>query len=338
MQPEQRQREPRVAVSLLRPLVRALVDHGKDYHVVLAASGLSAELVQSDARIPHSRAVEFAERVERVIGDPSVGLRYGTRLDAFDLGILSLLLASAPTVGAAIERVQHYGPLLHEASHEWGETRAGLYYWYMDLHGVQLPALTVEGILSATVTRLRYRAGFDWAPQRVFFRHSAPAHLAEHVRIFRCPVDFNAEYAGLVIDAETLALPNLDPSLISDLALRRADALLAELRSARGVVDAAREQVLLSLKGADIGADTIARRMHMSRSTLTRKLQKEGTTLSEIVDEVRQLLALEYLRGPELSFEEVARRLAFSDARAFRRAFVRWTGRTPADYRNHLRG
>jgi AraC-like DNA-binding protein len=71
----------------------------------------------------------------------------------------------------------------------------------------------------------------------------------------------------------------------------------------------------------------------MSRATLTRKLAHEGTSLSAVLDGLRRELALEYVRDPDLSMEELARRLAFSDARALRRAFARWTGTTPSALR-----
>ena len=94
-----------------------------------------------------------------------------------------------------------------------------------------------------------------------------------------------------------------------------------------------REQVLRSLGAEEVSAELVSRRLHVSRATLTRKLAQERTTLSAVLDDVRRDLAVEYLRLGSLSVEEVARRLAFSDARAFRRAFQRWTGTSPAEFR-----
>jgi AraC-like DNA-binding protein len=80
----------------------------------------------------------------------------------------------------------------------------------------------------------------------------------------------------------------------------------------------------------------LTRHLHMSRATMTRRLKLEGTTLTDLIAEVRRDFALEYLRDPHMSIEELARCLDFSDARAFRRAFQRWTGLTPLAYRRSL--
>jgi AraC-like DNA-binding protein len=69
---------------------------------------------------------------------------------------------------------------------------------------------------------------------------------------------------------------------------------------------------------------------------LTRRLSDEGTSIRLLHDELRRDLAFAYLRDPAIALEELARRIGFADARAFRRAFQRWTSRTPAAHRARL--
>ncbi len=72
----------------------------------------------------------------------------------------------------------------------------------------------------------------------------------------------------------------------------------------------------------------------MSERSLRRRLAEEGVSLSELKDELRLQLAIELLRDTRLTMEDIAESLAFSDAASFRRAFRRWTGEAPQDYRD----
>ncbi len=137
--------------------------------------------------------------------------------------------------------------------------------------------------------------------------------------MFRCDVRFEAPRIALVFDVALLDCANLADRSVAELVERRAEAALLELADARSFSTRVREQIMGSLGTESIGADLISRRLAVSRATLTRKLAQEGTTPSELLDDTRRDLAVEYLRNEGLSVEEVVRRLAFSDARAFRR-------------------
>ena len=330
-------REPRLAVTLLRPLVRALVAANLDAEAVLARAGLALEqLEDAELRVPHRRAVRLLELAVAEAGDPAFALRCASHVDVADLGFIGLLLATAPTVGDAIRRVQRYGRLLHDAAADFGELRGGRYMWHLRLMGLAPEPLVMEVISAATVARMRLRCGHRWRPDEMWFAYPEPAYSEVYVRTFGCDCRFGAEENAMLIDAGMLELPNVGLGAMSELVERRAQALLEEVSSRAGFADVVRRDVSQALARADIGADAVAARLCVSRATLSRRLQREGTSLREVVDELRRDLALEYLRDPSLALEELARRLGLSDARAFRRAFLRWTGKTPADYRRTL--
>jgi AraC-like DNA-binding protein len=94
--------------------------------------------------------------------------------------------------------------------------------------------------------------------------------------------------------------------------------------------------VATDLSTAAPSATAAARKLHMSRRTLQRLLQDEGTTFTALVDGVRHQLATRYLCEPAIAIAEVAFLLGFSEASAFHRAFKRWEGRTPSAYRAQL--
>jgi AraC-like DNA-binding protein len=183
---------------------------------------------------------------------------------------------------------------------------------------------------------MRFRLGPEWSPLELRFAHAEPPYRQAYERFFRCPLRFGARAHGVVFDAAVLALPNPVDTAIAELIERRAESALARLDGEPNCAERVREVLASGLPSGAIGADAVTHALHMSRATLTRKLALEGTSLSAVLDALRRELALEYVRDPRLSIEELARRLAFSDARALRRAFVRWTGTTPSALREQI--
>ena len=81
------------------------------------------------------------------------------------------------------------------------------------------------------------------------------------------------------------------------------------------------------------GAEEVADRLHMSVSTLRRRLMEEKTTYQKVKDECRREAALNYMNSPQLSISDVAELMGFTDHSAFFRSFKKWTGLTPGAYR-----
>ena len=112
-----------------------------------------------------------------------------------------------------------------------------------------------------------------------------------------------------------------------------ADRLLEELPSADRFSDRMREMLVSRLRGGNPNLDYVAHKMGASPSTVRRRLAEEGTTHRELLDDVRRRLALRYLGQNELILSEIAFLLGFSHENAFRKAFKRWTGKSPAEFR-----
>jgi AraC-like DNA-binding protein len=186
---------------------------------------------------------------------------------------------------------------------------------------------------------------FDWLGSRlgeltVWFTHDSPANLREYQRTFEpAKVRFSAPVLGFAFDRDILdlPLPKADPNLHAVL-LPYADQLLSALPAASSVT--ANVRSLIGLQLADGGPDAarVASQLGMSLRTLARRLETEGTTFRELVDDVRQQLALEHVARGAASFTEITDQLGFSHVAAFHRAFRRWTGKTPLQHRRRSRG
>jgi AraC-like DNA-binding protein len=170
---------------------------------------------------------------------------------------------------------------------------------------------------------------------RVSFVHAAPESLTEYQRTFAgAPVDFGEAFDGFVFEASSLGrrLASADSSL-HDVILRHAETMLAELPPARPLTERVRNAIVAELVSGNPSITHIAPLLHMSPRTLGRKLDREGTAFSLLLDDMRKSLALRYLASKDVELMEVAFLLGFSTRATFHRAFKRWTGETPLRYR-----
>jgi AraC-like DNA-binding protein len=175
----------------------------------------------------------------------------------------------------------------------------------------------------------------------VCFCHAAPADARAYAQVFgeRATLRFEQPACGFVLPAVALdtLLPTADPHL-HDLVTKHADLLLAELPVAESFTARVRELVTAGLPNGTAGAPHVASALHVSSRTLARRLEEEGTSFKDLTEQIRKNLALRYVGQTDLAFSEVAFLLGFSQTTAFHRAFKRWTGQTPLDYRRARRG
>jgi AraC-like DNA-binding protein len=136
-----------------------------------------------------------------------------------------------------------------------------------------------------------------------------------------------------VLDTASLALPlaqaDADSAVMFERSCRE---LLNEIERHDSLANELRH-LLLSSPGNLPDAATAAAKMRLGERTLRRRLADEGTTFQAILDEVRCRIATDYLVSTHLSTQEIAELLGFSEATNFRRAFLRWTQRSPTSYR-----
>ncbi|PXC05881.1 AraC family transcriptional regulator, partial [Pseudomonas aeruginosa] len=91
------------------------------------------------------------------------------------------------------------------------------------------------------------------------------------------------------------------------------------------------------LNGREPDHEEIAARLKLPTWTLRRKLAEEGTQFRSILNDTRRDLAMVYIRETDLAFGEIAYLLGFASAEAFQRAFKRWSGQTPGEFRRAQR-
>lgn len=333
--------DPTLPIHIARAIAFGAREHGVDPSPLFAAHGVTdAVLADPDARITGRVAVALWNDAAGAAGHPQFGLRTGERAGRDAVNVAGMFLAASATLGEGFRRIFQFYRVMNDAQTVHWEENASWVGGWLTVREVPYPVPhhATEFAFAWSVVMARTVTGVDLSPTVITFEHDAPADLTEHERLFRCPVRFSQDRAELRFDGAVTALPvrTADPALVEILE-SHARAVLARLPTRQGLVPRVREAVARALpKGSGAGLEDIAASLHLSGRSLQRRLRDEGSTYADVVDEVRRALALDALRDPGRGVSEVGFALGFSDASAFHKAFVRWTGKAPSAWRRAL--
>ena len=206
-----------------------------------------------------------------------------------------------------------------------------------------LPHLAVDDRLYRFLVELQFGQivslhrdvmGSAFGPSELRVTFAEPCAAATYAEPFGCKILFGQAENQLIFDACWLDVaPPLGNPITYPTVVALCDALLEELELRAGLAGEVRE-VLLSNLGHDTSLLSVCERLKIPPRTLRRKLQQEGTSFREIAEQLRTHLAIKFLRDTDLTVEDIAFALGFSDAANFRHAFQRWTHRSPNAFRS----
>ncbi len=284
-------------------------------------------------RLPLSVQDQIWEEFCTQSADPLLGLRLGLQTQPGHLDLVGLLLMSADTLGEALDMLLDYQPIVSEG---------GEFSLHQDGASVELryradfpqrPRERVEAVFATLAHLGRSLSGGQLQPSYIAFQHGAVAATGDYEALLACPVRFNAAHNALGLSHAALALPLIQSNPMEIQHLRSlADSTLAGLKQQSllaQVQQAIRQEPRL-------GRDDIAERFHMSGRHLNRLLNEEGSSFKLLQDITRRQLAEHWLADRRLRMSEIAERLGFSDESAFAKAFRRWMGQSPAQFREQI--
>lgn len=301
----------------------------------LLAAGISAsDFADPDARIGHEAAMGLLENAIVASKNPALGLHAAGIAEPGDFDVLEYAARGCPNLGQAFACMARYFRLMNEAAEleiATDDERAILSYRVTD--GVRQPRAAVDFAIAALVYFARRNTEFDEKGMEVRFVHPEPTYLAEYERVFRCRIRFGSTENAVVMPRDRLDTPmrRADARITRAFELR-ADHLLDRLKQGDGTAGRVRDLAIKHLGSGQVTMGWTARRLAMSVPTLRRHLEAEGTTFSTVVVDVRKRIAASQLKAGA-SVTELAFALGFSSVSAFHRAFKRWTGVSPAEFR-----
>lgn len=332
---------PMTSVLWVRNIVDSLDGLGLDGMRLARQAGIDPALfgvVESGILV--NEIVRLWELAVADSGDAAIGLKAAQSFRPASMDAMGYAMMTSPTLLSALERgVRYMGAVTSASNSRLSRTEYGYCLEINLMAGIvdvqrQNHEFTVLGILKF----LRWIAGPDLVPSRVEFMHTKPAEATLYAEAFGRMPDFNAPHLALSFSeadaGRTLMSANAQMSILHDQA---AEQRMAQLGTARNTL-MVRQFLVQSLPDGEPTRDDIAAKMGISSRTLQRRLQDEGQTFHEILDEVRHNLAKRHLGNEKISLSDVAHLLGFSDQSSFTRAAHRWFDDSPSRIRAKLAG
>jgi len=266
----------------------------------------------------------------------SFGLHFARCIQPTSFGLVGYMVMNCRSINECLDAIVKYQFLAGQGG-EFTLGRDGhltaLCYTPVN-PGHPVTSHRVVAMLAANVSFGRWLVGEAFQPQRVEFCHVAPDDVQDYEEFFGCDVLFDKPVNRLLYaDAvRELTVPNASEELLLLLS-ERANRLLESLSQRSCIAARIASLMATQLNNSVPDKSLIAAQLGMSERTLQRRLQEEGTTYQEILDNTRHYLARELLRNTGLSLTDVAMQLGFAEPSAFFRAFRKWEGCTPGQYR-----
>ena len=323
-------------------IARALDAYGLDGAAVLAEVGVDVNAAPSfDARVPVDLMHEALIRHIPGELDALFGLKFAKFINPINYHAFGVMLTSSTTLRAFCQRLQRYFAYINTSDQVEFSDRGELEYREAvpaELVDEPLEVLLHESAWAATMLKMvRSVSSPDFAPVTVRFGFSAPeGYTDEFAAYFLCPIVYDAPRTALCFAEE-----DLDQSLAGGNAqlARHSEKLVFDyLKTFTQVeiVNAARMSLFELLPRGDFSLTSLAGSLEMSEDAISNQLKANGTSYQQLLGDTRRELAEEYIFRADLSVNEIAYMLGFSDCSNFARSFRRWTGKSPSDFRDEL--
>ncbi len=325
-----------VSVSVLNQMFLYLSALQVDIDAFLRSIGVDPEMVKApDTRLPIETYLHIQDQAAEYVHDPFFGLHMGEYAEPGSWSIVGYLMMNCKTLGEAFEKSGRYQRIignLIEARAELGIKKVKAVF-FTPPHAPKMSRHCFEATFSSSVRMMRTLTGRPLNPLQVTFIYPKPASTAEYERIFRCPVLFEQKVNSMTLDWSIGSTPVLmaNPAL-GDYFEKYAQGFLAELDRPKEHTRAVTKIILSHLDDEKLSIDTVAKEMAVSVRTLQKRLEDEGVIFSDLYKEIREKLAKRYL-CENYTVEQITYLLGFSEPSVFRKAFKKWSGVTPREYR-----
>lgn len=318
----------------------ALLERGHSPAEILKDVDLRPQDVHSpDKRISLGHLLTVYRNAIRLSNDPHLAFRIGITVHISTYGMYGYAILCSPDFRTAIDFALRYHVLATPtAMFDLTEDRE-LATWTVRpiapvLDDPALYRFVTEKQIGVYISLLRDVMGPTFAPQEIHLSYAAAPGFSISSSEAGCDVYYAQQTNKIVFPTRWLdANATFGNRTTYSHVVNICDKLLADLALQTGLPGRIRGILLRDIANPP-PLSAIARHLGSTERSLRRELERQGSSFRDIRDELRARLALEYLRGTSLTNDDIATALGFSDGAAFRRAFQRWTGKSPSQIRD----
>lgn len=331
---------PSVTAAFARAMAHAAGMTLRDDGALVSGGVVVRRLSQpTDGRLAETDYFDLLDWIRQRHDDEVALLEaYAKVIRADDIGVLGLAMKTAPTLRASLERVERYWRVVTDTAVYRLDASGDPAFLLFEERTGHHPVLDFrnEGALAGLARNMRQFVEGDLALEHVSFRHACRGDPDRYAAHFGCPVHFEADRNAIALKPAMLDLPNrLGDAAVSDFLTAHLETEIGSLKDDPSLRAALLRRLTPALSNGVPQAAEVARDMGMSERTLYRRLADEGLTFRDVLIQAQSSLAQELLRDSTSSIAEIAFLTGFSEQSTFSRAFKRWVGQAPAQFRQH---
>lgn len=328
-----------VSVYFVRSALEPVYRRGLDAAELLREAGIQPALLESpQGRVSAQSFSTLWLAVARTLDDELFG-QDARRMKVGSFAMLCQILVHCDTLHIALQRMTRFFNLLLDDFHcslESGARQARL--TIRETPGPRAPR--VFGY--ETLLMLQHGVACWLVGRRIpvllaGFAYREPSASAEYRQMYSAQLRFEEEATSLAFDRSYLSLPVVQNEQTAREFIRAAPAnIVLKYKNTTGLAAQIRRSLRAASRTEWPDFDALAARLHMTPSTLRRRLEEEGQSFQAIKDQLRRDMAIDYLSHTAKSVTDISNELGFAEASAFHRAFRKWTGSSPGEYRQRM--
>lgn len=323
--------------SVTQVLWKALENEGYDNRRLFERAGLDPDkLHDANARYAYAGVRKLWQLTIAETDDPCFALVAARCWHPTNFHGLGFAWLASTNLKEAIERtIRYFRIVTSDPEQLYLVEHDNRYEFIMDATHVVHRALDEEYdlFLALLVDMCRSSCESTLNLQHVALQRPEPYCAKDFETYFAAPVTFSATQNAVVFNKTDLerALPtaNAELALANEQIVQRCLARMVH----SDIVMQVKTKLIQELPSGNISEEIIAEDLYMSQRSLQRRLREEGTTYKELLNETRRDLAAQYIKASSVSINEITYLLGFSEPSNFSRAFKRWTGVSPSEYR-----
>ena len=323
-------------------LIQYMTELGVDRRGLLQGTDIHEDYEEIGGKyISYKQYAKLIVNAKELSQNPILGLAFGEKLGFSAHGLIGLGMLASTSIYEALKLAVHYKQFVSAVTHvelknhkRSGETSLTI---EPAVDAGELLQFFQETLCSCFYYYAKVLKKVDYLPVHFHFSYPQPVDTIEYEKYLNSNLHFNAPCTQMRCESSLLdaSLPFSNAATVDE-ARQKINQQLSVLQIKIGLLTVIR-RYLKAQDDSFPSLDTLAGKLNISASTLKRKLQQHNTSYQEILDEVRTELACNYLIEENLSIQIISERLNFAEACSFRRAFKKWTGLTPQEYRNQHR-